>query len=138
MSLQSWQRGDCADCGRPMVGQVPWDRNPELRVGRVKFNGLGLCLVCYTRARRRGKLPRLPQVRVYPKAQVVECAACGPVAEVATRSEAAQLRAEHLASAHPARVPTPERPVRAPRREKPRLSEETLLRLRQAVGLVAS
>lgn len=114
-------KGQCAGCGRPMVDQREWARNPRIRQGRVKSAGLGRCQACYMRGRRHGTLPK---VSVVATRYVVHCGQCGLVGEVGDRAEADRIQGEHRGEhgVSPARQP---------------LSDAQLARLRRAVGLAS-
>lgn len=49
--------GTCKDCGQEMVSQPIWRRHPEIREGRVRKGGRGLCSTDYSRALRAENLP---------------------------------------------------------------------------------
>lgn len=114
----------CADCGRPMVEQREWRRNPRIRPGRARAAGYGRCQACYMRGRRHGTLPvvTISSYSYHP----VQCDQCGPVAEAVSRPQATRLRDEHLQRVHGVRLGPP-RP----------LSDAELARLRRSVGLAS-
>lgn len=124
MGERSVHKGPCRDCGRPMVDQREWSRNPRIRQGRVKQGGLGHCQACYMRGRRHGTLPKAPKVSVIATRYVVSCDQCGPVGEVGDREQADQMQAEHRAEHGVAPASPP-------------LGDLELARLRRAVGLAS-
>lgn len=117
-------KGQCAVCGRSMVCQREWRRNPRVRPGRAKHGGLGHCQACYVRGRRQGTLPRMPKVSIIATRYVVRCDQCGLVAEVGQQGEAEDLRVGHRRE-HGARD-----------RSQP-LGELEVARLRRAVGVAS-
>ena len=115
-------QGQCADCGRVMIAQREWNRNPRSRLhDRVKASAFGMCQACYRRAHRHELLPQVTIGSVFP----INCDRCGHVGEASTRREAHKIRSAHLES----------HGVRPSSRSAPELSDADLARLRQMVGV---
>ncbi|PXY33586.1 hypothetical protein BAY59_10925 [Prauserella coralliicola] len=97
----------CRGCGRPMVAQPVYERDPTLRKrGLVRVNAFGLCVRCYNRARNAGTLPEpapsdrrsaRPHITV-KSVHIVTCNRCGEVGTASTYKDAMRLRAEHGAT----------------------------------------
>lgn len=93
----------CKDCGREMLAQKVWPVRPDLREGRARAGGYGMCNGCYSVARNAGTLPeptprkrlRVPEVTITPSYPVA-CAECGPLGAPRDRREAVRLRDGHV------------------------------------------
>jgi hypothetical protein len=93
--------GECVGCGRSMITQKAYLRNPDWREkGFVRHASGDRCNGCYSAWRKRGgqATPRFAahQVQIQPYYPVI-CQKCGPVGEPPTTREAAnRIRDAHI------------------------------------------